>query len=590
MEEYTEAAEAYLKVENFDPSLINRYLSESGYGSCLESLGEYDIAIEKFVELLTNKNYKSNYVELFLEIARCWELKGNIDQAIYVLDQLNGFDPNGVITLQSIAEDIAVRNPEKLSAPGTQINNRSPEALYYIGELHLKRYSDIYKATEYYSIALKAQPSNEIKTQCNNRIANIDEIQRLSQVFNEKPPAPPVLRVPERSDAQKDNAAIQQALRKLVSEGVIFEDSVKYLAALKSYNIILLDYQERVPNSIYRIAEIYLTEFDNPDTAFHYLDKIITMFPGNLIAAKALLLQIDIAQSYNIGDVVQLKSRLLKDYGNTEYALYFMDDSDKKKLEAKIQLSRKDSVRVLFEEAENAYFQGDYESSIAVFQSLMDRFPDSEFVPKALYTIAWIYEYHLNNPDEAVKVLTRLTKEFENSEYSKKVANKLTQANLFLNEQQRMEMFQELAQKALEEQKLAREKAKQDSIRLENIKDPVRLKNIIKTVPNPNSNFLISIESESFVAIPSRIVEDVALDYPDSLRIQGITGYIDLKLFISIEGYAIDEVLFQNTTGNRTLEMAVYISAEESMYSPARDPQNRPIAAWHLRRYVFPEK
>lgn len=581
MEEYTKAAEAYLKVSNYDPSLNIKYLSEFGYGSCLKFLGDYDKAIEKFIELLSDDNYINNYTELLLDIAYCWELKGNVDQAIYVLKQLNDFDPNGVIPLQTIAEDIAAVNPERPSITGTRINYRSPEALYYIGELYLKKYSDIQTASEYYSYSLKAKPSPEIITQCNNRIAYISEIQQLSMVLHEKPPVLPIFKIPESPAVQKDSAAIKQATKELEPEGIVFEDSVKYLAALKSYNDKLRDYLERVPNSIYRIAEIYLTEFENPDSAFHYLDKIINIFPGNLVAAKALFLQINIAQSHNVGDREQLKSRLLKNYGNSEYALYFMSDPDEKTAVTNLWLSRRDSVRVLFEEAENAFFQDDYESSVALLQSLVDRFPDSEFAAKALYTIAWIYEYHLNDPDEVVKAYKKLTREFGDSEYSRAIAEKLRQVNIVLDAQKRGQALQLLAQRVIEERKLAQQKAKQDSIRLENI---------LKTVPNPNSNFLISIESDSKVATPSSVVEDIAPEYPDSLLVQGITGYIDLKLFINTDGFAVEEVLFRNTTENRIFEQAIYIAAEESRYSPALDAQNLPVSAWHLRRYIFPKK
>lgn len=595
MEEYTKTAEAFLKVSNYGPSLNIRYLSEFGYGSCLKVLGDYDKAIEKFVELLSDNNYinnytENNYTELFLEIAHCWELKGDVNQAIYVLKQYNDFDPNGAIPLQTIVEDIAAVSPEKPSADDTNINYRSPEALYYIGELYLKRYSDIQTAGEYYSFTLNAQPSPEIKTQCDNRIRYINEIRQLSYVLHENPPVPPIFKIPESPAAQKDSAAVQQTIKELAPKGIVFEDSVKYNEALRSYNTRLHNYLGRVPNSIYRIAEIYLTEFENPDSAFHYLEKIINMFPGNLFAAKALFMQIHIAQSHNIGDVEQLQSRLLKNYNNSEYAVYFMSDLDKTAV-TNLQLSRRDSAQILYEEAENVYLQGDYESSVDLFQSLLNRFPDySEIVPKTLYIIAWIYEYHINDPDVAFDTYKKLTDEFGDSEYSRAIAEKYKQANVDLGEQQRVEALLKLAQIALEEQKLARQKAKEDSIRFENINDPIRLENIIKTVPYPNSNFLISIESESFIAVPSRVIEEVAPIYPDSLLMQGITGYIDIKLLIDRNGLAVDEVIFRNTTQNRIFEQAIYIAAEESRYSPALNAQNRPVEAWHLRRYILPKK
>jgi len=224
------AAEEFKKVRNYDPPDNIKYLSEFGYGISLQNLERYDEAITVFTRLLDDRKYFSNYTELFIEVARCHELEGDIEEAIKVLERLNSVDLTSINSKNKLSS-VLNTNPVVITQPQTQKNTKetqkgllgegvqrpgqqpkpgevenpqrmapqkptgNPEALFYIGELHLYKYFDLSTATKYYTDALRVNPSNELQVDLNNRIKLVRDLQTLQRTLKNSPPKKPYLEI-----------------------------------------------------------------------------------------------------------------------------------------------------------------------------------------------------------------------------------------------------------------------------------------------------------------------------------------------------------------------------------------------------------
>ena len=69
--------------------------------------------------------------------------------------------------------------------------------------------------------------------------------------------------------------------------------------------------------------------------------------------------------------------------------------------------------------AENLYKIGDFESAESKFSRLVERFPNSRWIPKALYTIGEI-NYQQQNCEDALNTFQKLVTEFPHSEFKQK--------------------------------------------------------------------------------------------------------------------------------------------------------------------------
>lgn len=53
--------------------------------------------------------------------------------------------------------------------------------------------------------------------------------------------------------------------------------------------------------------------------------------------------------------------------------------------------------------------------------SIYYKYPSSDYAPKSLYTIGWIYENHYNSPEDALCYYQLLVRDYPNTEYAKEV-------------------------------------------------------------------------------------------------------------------------------------------------------------------------
>ncbi|MFC1554011.1 tetratricopeptide repeat protein [candidate division KSB1 bacterium] len=579
LEDYENASLDYKKVINSNPNYLVKFRAEFGLGTCIEYQEDYDAAIVHFGSLLPSDEFIFGYRELFLEIARCWDLKGNVEQAIFVLTLLNEIDPEKDIRIEMKKIDVEVMvnydptsieefNREKEAAlTDSTINSNvvnNPESMFYIGELILSHFSNIDSAKIYYEKARGGTPSEEIVDVLDDRLESINIIlDKDTKLNTAAPPVKPVI-----ISANPDSIFVTDSLK--TKEEIIEEIRSTNEKALEDYQIAQENYLKEITENLYIIAEEYYMRLNKPDSSIKYLENIVNDYPQTKYAPKALLMKMTLlAENDNLQEAESVKMRLLEDYPDSEYA-FFVTGETYEFIDTKI--TARDSIEILYESAENALTEGMYELAVSRFDSIISNYNDQYWRPKALLAKAFILENHLKDSETAIEVYRKVFDEYKNTEFGKSVSDKISEVDKYLVRKKRLEAV------ALLEAQLMN--SDNDSLVIE-------LK--MNKIENPDSSFLIYLDEDSLLS-PAKIFNNVEPVYPDSLVKLEISGYINVVIHIDESGGLMDAEIFSNTTQIKELEEFIMISLEETGFYPAMDVENRPVKSRNLKRFVFKSK
>lgn len=188
--------------------------------------------------------------------------------------------------------------------------------------------------------------------------------------------------------------------------------------------------------SQYLLAELYLVQLEQPDSALKEFQTLVDSFPESKYAPKALL-SIGWVMENLRDDTSQAEGyyrRVLDEYPGSDLVVDAME-----KLGIDPDSTEYDYPARRYREAERLLFTGrDYRAANELFQSIVDDFPESEYAPKASLAIAWSLSnnYRLPPPDSTdsgdvlidstyILAYKRVTDLYGGTEYGKLARNLL---------------------------------------------------------------------------------------------------------------------------------------------------------------------
>jgi TolA-binding protein len=139
--------------------------------------------------------------------------------------------------------------------------------------------------------------------------------------------------------------------------------------------------------SQYFLAELYLTQLDQPDSALSEYHSLIDSFPDSRYAPNALLAIGWVMENIRQDTAAAQEHyrRVLEEYPNSDLILDAME-----KLGIDPRTTDYDYPARRYREAERLLFdERDYRAANELFQSIIDDFPESQFAPKASWAKAW---------------------------------------------------------------------------------------------------------------------------------------------------------------------------------------------------------
>jgi TolA-binding protein len=363
-----------------------------------------------FTRYISIKNYLNNYDKQLFYIQNPEEFKK--DSALYVQDSL------------AIAAEIAnVKELQEIwSGLGDLLTTPEDTTGYYqdsvtVANLLVNLYKD---SLEYlnkdtiFSIIKNPQPGDSIlvaqfDSMLTNRTFDPNAKQKLEQEKRERETLTTQL-----TASLPDTLKFKNNLPRWPK---IKEDSLKTLLAKNQLDL----------------GNLFLSEFDMPDSAFKYYYSNLTEYPNNSYYATSMFAM----GSYYLTVNNQKSADSLFNIIYDNYKNESIVNAAAVKLDKPLIDLNYDPALEQYTQAENFIFTGDYSSALFELKKIPVDYPKSIVAPKAIFASGWIEENELNDPEAAVEYYDTLIARYPASDYVRIIAPKVS---FYKQEKRRQEL------------------------------------------------------------------------------------------------------------------------------------------------------
>ncbi|HLA69202.1 MAG TPA: outer membrane protein assembly factor BamD [Bacteroidota bacterium] len=169
----------------------------------------------------------------------------------------------------------------------------------------------------------------------------------------------------------------------------------------------------------YEMGELFYIDIENPDSAVFWYKEALKGIDDSVRTPRITYILAELAlsnASRGYGDGNALLRSIIETYPKSVYAM-----------RAKIQLgvplepTESDDSEMLYKKAEATIDSGNYSQAISTLKKITSDFPLSPFAAKSAYTVGWLYEHRLSQPDSALNQYTVLLQTYSSSPYAARV-------------------------------------------------------------------------------------------------------------------------------------------------------------------------
>jgi tetratricopeptide (TPR) repeat protein len=371
-EDYRHAAPAYLKLSAMTGDDYLEYYGTIQAARCYRLTGLHDAALRLVDELRDNFRFSQYLDAILLERARILAARGAYAEAVEeyaFVDTVYSKTESGV----RAAFEAAQLLEEKLgNYPAAWVN---------------------YARAGVGSVAEVSGTSRRKSAAFNNYFEAQKQISRLDSLVDLNAQANP---------DSADNSRADPGVR----------DSLKQLRA-KLY---------------YTLGELFYSEFNRPDSSVVYYRRALEGYRDTVMTPRAFFVLADLARLVPEGasrSSDEWYRQLVQEYPASPYSA-----EARKILGVQPTMQQQqDPAAEMFYEIERKIESRRYSEALLDLHVLTKRFPTSAFAAKSLYTIGWLYEYRLANPDSALGYYKLLLERYGGSLYASAVKEKLSPAD-----------------------------------------------------------------------------------------------------------------------------------------------------------------
>ena len=466
---YANAAEAFKGVLKADPLPDLRFEAEFKYAQMLKKQGLFDDAIRDFERLMVDERYKTRVPEIKLEIAESLALKGEVDDAImayqdltqehqrtrqsakalYRLGRLYEKDRLDYQRAYDNFDKVRTEFRQSEFADSADIQKRDIQRFQALrqvvqlgltgesGELEMQEEiveEDTLTLDRVYAM-LDASQTDSARIRILYQMAGSsfsDSLVRVIQIRQNESRLEEVRQRPVRRSRQsgmdwetwvlygefRDGVDVAQELMKLRESIQAREkETLVENPELKQFNV------EEVDKNLFLLAELYLFRFVFPDSAVMLYRRLLDMFPESPYAPQSLYNLAYISEeiyrdSTGAGSHYR---RLIEDYAQSPYARHATDRSTS----TDNQLQGNPIQELILEAERLLIDQEDPWAAFQMYQEVLERYSDSNQVPKALYSMGWICENQLDSLRLAFTLYDSLLARYPETIYAKDVRQKV---------------------------------------------------------------------------------------------------------------------------------------------------------------------
>ncbi|HEX2984946.1 MAG TPA: tetratricopeptide repeat protein [Ignavibacteriales bacterium] len=445
--EYAKAADAFASVKKYTPSFEVEALSEIEYAKALREMDDTRGANSVLEDALSESKYQDYYSLIEYEMGHTRIKEGDKQSALdiftrvdttYRKDSVSGMAQFQVAKLMendfhkfdeaktyynkaasSLAPPVYKNEAKRRAALLTKYENIQKQIAAGSKDLLYIENPDIYVKDSAEAVRLRDQAKEESLNDADKGEIRRDESGGRSGAMSGRGGTSRQARSAE--PAAKNSAPIVIPIRPKISA-----DSAKTL----------------IVKSKLEMGNLFLTEFNNPDSAAVYYADIIDNYNENIYTPRAIYA---LASSKSLKgekeEADSLFGRVYEKYPETDLGASAADILKKPKIR-----SERDPAENSYVTAEKYLQQGEYRVSISKMFNVYKSFPKSGYAPKALYSAGWIYENKLAISDSAVIMYDTLMIKYPGSEYSRSILEKV---NAYKREKERVRLMEKLKQDSI---------------------------------------------------------------------------------------------------------------------------------------------
>jgi TolA-binding protein len=428
---YTEAIDSFKKAMKNSPDEKFKFDAELNYGIALKLAGDFNNAITVCKGLLENTLFKEKRGLIKLEIA---DSKYRAGRAMF--EQLKDAD---LEYRGKIYE--AIDEYEKITLEHKR-TEASANAFFQMGRIYEEEFGDFVKAKENYEkVRIEYNRSPLIK-EANKKAKDLGQLIKLMNSI-------------QTGSGNSSNGNKKATNQMTEMEMLLLEQGVhpelrflrkkRKLAQLnqasqatsespsaQSLNEAPQANVDEIVNNKLQLAEIYLFQLVRIDSALKEYHEILELYPDHPDGVKALysLAYIYENEFQNKAVTDSLLSEVIRRFPKSYQA-----QEARKKLGLRPIEMKVDRAAALFKYAEHTLFnKRDFQKAINEYQEIIENYPDSDYAPKALYALGWIYEQKIFENEKALEYYQQVVDKYPDTEISKKLKKKIKAVEIAIKE------------------------------------------------------------------------------------------------------------------------------------------------------------
>jgi tetratricopeptide (TPR) repeat protein len=166
----------------------------------------------------------------------------------------------------------------------------------------------------------------------------------------------------------------------------------------------------------FELGELFYIDIENPDSAVYWYGQALENIDDSVRTPRIKYILAELALSYptkQYADGHLMLRSIIEKYPKSLYAT-----RAKIQLGIKLDPSETDNGEILYKKAEARIDSGDYTGAITTLRTIATEYPNSPFASKSAYTIGWLYENRLSQPESALSEYARLLQAYASSPYA----------------------------------------------------------------------------------------------------------------------------------------------------------------------------
>ncbi len=435
-----EAAKAFESVLDYSPNFEIEFQSKFELAKLKKDLGKIAESREMFEDLYNEGKYSEFWGDVYYQLGLIEYESENYDKAFSIFQDVDELYSNSLGAVQSklmlgelMRTVYADYDSAKTYYDAVKSNNKDPEikelANVYSQSINsYLNYKNDIKQTKR-QITYLEEPTEFLRDSVafQKYLATVKEDENQQQQNNFRNPRQktnPNLPEPQDTTETSDSTETskQDSLFANIDMNLDFDED--YVVTEKPvYPKVGVDSLEsRIAKDYFELGNLFFTDLNRPDSAYHYYDLLLETYPSTKYKPRVLFALGAYYESFD--DTI--KSDSLYSIVYNDYKTYAIANEAAQKLGKPPLITEADPAKAEYLVAEKQIENSNFNEAISTLKEITNQYSESIYVPKSLYTIGWIYENKINNPDSAYNYYSRIMDSYRNSEYANAVRRKVS--------------------------------------------------------------------------------------------------------------------------------------------------------------------